>query len=211
LNSISQSNKNANTEQGTNRKNPTGLWHFSPNLWRTHSRVNAKCPNAIWIIVHHCQNELLSEWIIVSFLYYSFITRKSWSLCFLYIQIKFPTMNKWTWMMSFAIKSMADTADNLPPLVSKQVHSKYAIRDILPPISKSGNPLKATCSSSHLLYLTRTWDQGNKSVRQRILQEFIKDNKNKTGPQLEKELNNGASLFLTRITAWLRLTYNLDF
>jgi hypothetical protein len=114
-------------------------------------------------------------------------------------------------MMSFAIKSMADTADNLPPLVSKQVHSKYAIRDILPPISKSGNPLKATCSSSHLLYLTRTWDQGNKSVRQRILQEFIKDNKNKTGPQLEKELNNGASLFLTRITAWLRLTYNLDF
>lgn len=103
---------------------------------------------------------------------------------------------------------MADTCDkNLPPLVSKQVHSKYAIRDILPPISKSGNPLKATCSASHLLHLTRTWDQGNRIIRERILTEFIKNNKFKTGPQLEKELNNGASLFLTRITAWLRLTY----
>ena len=30
-----------------------------------------------------------------------------------------------------------------------------------------------------------------------------------TGPQLERELNNGASLFLTRISAWLRLTYLL--
>ena len=101
---------------------------------------------------------------------------------------------------------MIETSDNLPPLVSKQVHSKYAIRDILPPISKSGNPLKATCSSSHLLHLTKTWDQGNKSVRERILKDFVKENKFKTGPQLEKELNNGASLFLTRITAWLRLT-----
>ena len=32
---------------------------------------------------------------------------------------------------------------------------------------------------------------------------------NATGPQLERELNNGASLFLTRISAWLRLTYLL--
>ena len=37
--------------------------------------------------------------------------------------------------------------------------------------------------------------------------DFIKCNQQKTGPQLERELNNGASLFLTRITAWLRLTY----
>jgi hypothetical protein len=35
--------------------------------------------------------------------------------------------------------------------------------------------------------------------------------KNATGPQLEKELNNGASLFLTRISAWLRLTYLLGY
>ena len=102
---------------------------------------------------------------------------------------------------------MIDTLDDLPPLLTKQVHSKYAIRDILPPIAKPVNPLKATCSTSYLLHLTRTWDQGNRSIRERILAEFIKENRYKTGPQLEKELNNGASLFLTRITAWLRLTY----
>ena len=102
---------------------------------------------------------------------------------------------------------MTDTTNNnLLPLVTKQVHSKYAIRDILPPIWKSGNPLKATCSANHLLHLTRTWDQGNRTIREKILKDFIKENKHKTGPQLEKELNNGASLLLTRITAWLRLT-----
>lgn len=48
--------------------------------------------------------------------------------------------------------------------------------------------------------------QGNRTVRERILRDFIKNNKNKTGPQLERELFYGASLFLTRLTAWLRLT-----
>ncbi|KAJ3232360.1 hypothetical protein HDU81_003042, partial [Chytriomyces hyalinus] len=47
-------------------------------------------------------------------------------------------------------------------------------------------------------------------MRERILQEFVEKNKNKTGPQLERELGNGASLFLTRVTAWLRLTYLLN-
>ncbi|KAJ3240010.1 hypothetical protein HDU78_002537 [Chytriomyces hyalinus] len=47
-------------------------------------------------------------------------------------------------------------------------------------------------------------------MRERILQEFVENNKNKTGPQLERELGNGASLFLTRVTAWLRLTYLLN-
>ena len=34
---------------------------------------------------------------------------------------------------------------------------------------------------------------------------------NATGPQLERELNNGASLLLTRVSAWLRLTYLLGY
>ena len=42
------------------------------------------------------------------------------------------------------------------------------------------------------------------------MKEFVASNQNKTGPQLEKDLNNGASLFLTRITAWLRLTLVID-
>ena len=75
-----------------------------------------------------------------------------------------------------------------------------------------------------ILKITKTWDnvhhniplftQGNLRTREIILKEFIKTQRNKTGtamngikigPELEKELVNGASLFLTRITAWLRL------
>ncbi|KAJ1538678.1 hypothetical protein HK096_001340, partial [Nowakowskiella sp. JEL0078] len=47
---------------------------------------------------------------------------------------------------------------------------------------------------------------GNRCVREQILQDFIVNNRNKTGPQLEREFSNGASLFLTRLTTWLRLT-----
>ena len=54
-------------------------------------------------------------------------------------------------------------------------------------------------------------EKGNKTTRERILKDFVQSNQNKTGPQLEKELSNGASLFLTRITAWLRLTYIFEY
>ncbi|KAI8910321.1 armadillo-type protein [Gorgonomyces haynaldii] len=37
---------------------------------------------------------------------------------------------------------------------------------------------------------------GNRTVRERILREFVQTNEKATGPQLEKELNNGASFFL---------------
>ncbi|ORX63491.1 ARM repeat-containing protein [Anaeromyces robustus] len=78
----------------------------------------------------------------------------------------------------------------------------------LPPIKPniSGNKSNQTF---YFLKLSRTWDKGNRTVRERILKDFIKNNKNKTGPQLERELFHGASLFLTRLTAWLRLTYLL--
>ncbi|KAI9218662.1 hypothetical protein BC828DRAFT_387989 [Blastocladiella britannica] len=61
--------------------------------------------------------------------------------------------------------------------------------------------LKVACS----------WDRGSRSVRERILEDFIATCKHKTGPQLERELSLGASLFLTRISAWLRLTYLLQY
>lgn len=66
----------------------------------------------------------------------------------------------------------------------------------------SGSSLDLSMNESSLKSL-----KGNRTTRQRILKDFIQANLNKTRPQLEKELNNGASLFLTRITAWLRLTY----
>jgi hypothetical protein len=53
----------------------------------------------------------------------------------------------------------------------------------------------------------REWDKGSKSVRKRMLLDFISQNRNKTGPELEQEFAQAASLFLTRLTALLKLTY----
>merc|ERR1711998_458330 len=55
------------------------------------------------------------------------------------------------------------------------------------------------------------WDKGSKHVRVQMLKAFLARNRHKTGPQLEKEFGNGASLFLTRISSWLRLNYLLGF
>ena len=51
------------------------------------------------------------------------------------------------------------------------------------------------------------WDHGTKSTRTDILRIFIKECKGRTAPDLENTFSRGASLFLTRLTAWLRLTY----
>jgi len=55
------------------------------------------------------------------------------------------------------------------------------------------------------------WDKGSKHVRVQMLKAFLARNRHKTGPQLEKEFGNGASLFLTRVSSWLRLNYLLGF
>ena len=54
--------------------------------------------------------------------------------------------------------------------------------------------------------LLNEWDKGSKGLRRQILQDFIVQNQNKTGPELEAEFSQAGSLFLTRLTAWLRLT-----
>ncbi|KAI4872322.1 hypothetical protein NFI96_027750 [Prochilodus magdalenae] len=53
----------------------------------------------------------------------------------------------------------------------------------------------------------REWDQGSERVRRRMLQSFLSENSGKTSPELELEFAQAASLFLSRITAWIRLTY----
>ncbi|XP_065839387.1 armadillo-like helical domain containing protein 1 [Oscarella lobularis] len=73
-------------------------------------------------------------------------------------------------------------------------------------MSKSVQPRPSTAALQKVL---REWDQGSKIVRQRILRDFIHINDNKTAPELENEFANAASLFLTRLTSWLRLTYLL--
>ncbi|KAI8773492.1 armadillo helical domain containing protein 1, partial [Biomphalaria glabrata] len=66
---------------------------------------------------------------------------------------------------------------------------------------------KQQTSISRVLGILSEWDKGTKQLRKKILEQFIIQNQNKTGPELEEEFVQAASLFLTRLTAWLRLTY----
>ncbi|GFO10779.1 hypothetical protein PoB_003728400 [Plakobranchus ocellatus] len=66
---------------------------------------------------------------------------------------------------------------------------------------------KQQASISRVMNILQEWDKGAKSVRRKILVDFIEQNQNKTGPELEQEFAQAASLFLTRLTAWLRLSY----
>ncbi|KAM6124160.1 armadillo-like helical domain containing protein 1 [Pterocles gutturalis] len=58
-----------------------------------------------------------------------------------------------------------------------------------------------------LMGFLQEWDNAHKVARNRILDDFIKSNDGKTEPELELEFSHGASLFLARLTAWLRMTY----
>ncbi|NXC39604.1 ARMD1 protein, partial [Penelope pileata] len=58
-----------------------------------------------------------------------------------------------------------------------------------------------------LMVFLKEWDNAHKVARSHILDNFIKSNNSKTEPELELEFSQGASLFLARLTAWLRMTY----
>lgn len=66
---------------------------------------------------------------------------------------------------------------------------------------------KQQAAITKFMYLLREWDKGSINVRRKILIDFIQQHQNITGTELEEELAHAASLFLTRITSWLRLTY----
>ncbi len=70
---------------------------------------------------------------------------------------------------------------------------------------------KQQSAISKVTNLLQEWDKGSKVVRAKILVDFIRQNQHKTGPELEQEFAQAASLFLTRLTAWLRLTYPLSY
>ena len=57
--------------------------------------------------------------------------------------------------------------------------------------------------------ILREWDSGTRKSRMRQLDGFVARCSDFTGPQLEEELESGASLFLARISSWLRLSYAL--
>uniref|UniRef100_A0A8C1U2U5 Armadillo like helical domain containing 1 n=1 Tax=Cyprinus carpio TaxID=7962 RepID=A0A8C1U2U5_CYPCA len=66
---------------------------------------------------------------------------------------------------------------------------------------------KEQASISQVMCFLHEWDQGNKMVRSRMLSDFLAKNIGKTCPELELEFAQVSSLFLARLTAWIRLTY----
>lgn len=66
---------------------------------------------------------------------------------------------------------------------------------------------KQQTSISRVMNILQEWDKGSRTVRKKILDDFIAQNQNKTGPELEDEFAQAGSLFLARLAAWLRLTY----
>lgn len=66
---------------------------------------------------------------------------------------------------------------------------------------------KEQAAISKVLSFLQEWDHGNKTVRNRMLTVFVTQNTGKTCPELELEFAQVASLFLARLTAWMRLTY----
>ncbi|UPQ98189.1 armadillo-like helical domain-containing protein [Chloropicon primus] len=71
----------------------------------------------------------------------------------------------------------------------------------------TGAERTASSALRWLRHQLRSWDKGDRTTRTKMLDEFISRHADETGPQLEKYYGNGASLFLTRISAWLKLTY----
>jgi hypothetical protein len=65
---------------------------------------------------------------------------------------------------------------------------------------------KQQAAISKCMKLLKEWDKGSVPVRKKILRDFIDKHQNTTGPDIEEELAHSASLFLTRITSWLRLS-----
>jgi len=53
----------------------------------------------------------------------------------------------------------------------------------------------------------RDWDSSTAQRRVRILRQFIANSQYKTGIDLEQQFAGAASLFFTRLTAWIRITY----
>ncbi|XP_041647352.1 armadillo-like helical domain containing protein 1 [Cheilinus undulatus] len=58
-----------------------------------------------------------------------------------------------------------------------------------------------------VLSFLRDWDRGDRTVRGRMLNSFVSQNTRKTYYELELEFAQIASLFLARVTTWMRLTY----
>ncbi|XP_038616284.1 armadillo-like helical domain containing protein 1 [Tachyglossus aculeatus] len=67
--------------------------------------------------------------------------------------------------------------------------------------------IREQAAIGRLLGFLQDWDKADEVTRCQILDSFIEINQGKTGPELEQEFSQGASLFLLRLSIWLRLSY----
>ncbi|CAI5639830.1 armadillo-like helical domain containing protein 1 isoform X1 [Oreochromis niloticus] len=78
---------------------------------------------------------------------------------------------------------------------------------------KQGNKTMSTqeqqANIGKVLSFLREWDRGDMRVRGRMLSTFVTQNTGKTFYELELEFAQVASLFLARLTTWMKLTYML--
>ncbi|KAL5107834.1 Armadillo-like helical domain containing protein 1 [Taenia crassiceps] len=68
-------------------------------------------------------------------------------------------------------------------------------------------PIKQDSATFNMTCLLREWDRAPRERRRQLLQNFIDQHWNRSGPELELELAQMASLFLARICVWVKLTY----
>lgn len=68
---------------------------------------------------------------------------------------------------------------------------------------------KQQAAITKFMHLLKEWDKGSINERRKILVEFLEQHRNKTGTEIEEEMAHSASLFLARITSWLRISYML--
>nr|CDS19404.1 Armadillo type fold [Echinococcus granulosus] len=68
-------------------------------------------------------------------------------------------------------------------------------------------PMRQDSATFNMTCLLREWDRAPRERRRQLLQNFIDQHWNRSGPELELELAQMASLFLARICVWVKLTY----
>lgn len=67
--------------------------------------------------------------------------------------------------------------------------------------------MKEVANIGKVLSFLREWDSGDRVVRMRMLTSFLAQNTGKTFYELELQFAQVGSLFLARLTTWMRLTY----
>lgn len=93
------------------------------------------------------------------------------------------------------------------PRISSGTNNKTTQLNNKPPqLSKSLSSPKSSASKSSPIIAK--WDKGTKTVRQQILISFLTTHKKQDNVNLVDEYGLGASLFLARLIASLRITFN---